>query len=960
MSEQRPVILHVDDDEANRYAVTRSLLKAGYDVIEAGSGAEALRKANENPELIILDVRLPDINGFEVCRRLKADPGTADIPVLHLSASFISSQDKAQGLDGGADAYLVRPVEPVELVATVRSLLRARRSEAALRESEERYRLLVENIKDYAIFMTDVDGVITSWNTGAEHLLGYTEDEALSMPFERLFTPEDRAVGVPANELRTARDRGRAIDRRWHVRKNGERFFVDGVLTSVRDDAGRPIGFSKLMQDVTAQFRSEMAMRLSEERFRTAFAGSAVGMAITDAAGGFVQVNDAFCRITGYSHEQLAQLDFAQITHPDDRERYEQLLGELLRKERGSFVLEKRYVRPDGSTVWVQNSKSATHDEQGAIVNIIVLSEDITERKRSDELLKSQNRTLELIAADAPLSEALAALTRVIEEQADGRVVASILLLDEDGKRFRVGAAPNLPASYNEAVQRIDIAAGIGTCMDAAARNRTVMTSDIATDPAWAGIKHLPLALGLRACWSMPIRSSRGMVIGTFAIYLREAREPAQRERELVESLSRAASLAIERRNAEAEREGLLERERSARAEAERASRMKDEFLATLSHELRTPLNAIMGWSTILRMPNVSDDDLQQGIETIERNARSQAQIIEDLLDMSRIISGKVRLDVQRVDLPAILQAGVETVTPTADAKGVRLQTVIDPIVGPVSGDPNRLQQVMWNLLTNAIKFTPRGGRVQVLLERVNSHLEISVVDTGEGISPEFLPHVFDRFRQADASTTRQHGGLGLGLAIAKQLVDLHGGSIRAKSMGRGHGATFTIALPVLPINWSDTVVQHDDRREPQATSVQSSNGDACMKISGVKVLVVDDEPDGRNLIKRLLEDCEATVTTAGSATEALDLFKSVAPDVLVSDVGMPGEDGYSLIRRIRKLGPEHRSNVPAIALTAYARSEDRTRSVLAGFQMHISKPVEPSELIAMIASLAGRAPQAS
>ena len=399
------------------------------------------------------------------------------------------------------------------------------------------------------------------------------------------------------------------------------------------------------------------------------------------------------------------------------------------------------------------------------------------------------------------------------------------------------------------------------------------------------------------------------------------------------------------------ERERLLESERAARTEAERTSRMKDEFLATLSHELRTPLNAILGWAQVLRSEPPGPADLEQGLATIERNARAQTQIIEDLLDMSRIISGKVRLDIMRIDLVAVLEQAVETVRPAAAARGIRLQPVLDRRVGPVSGDPNRLQQVFWNLFNNAIKFTPRHGRVQIVLERVNSHLEISVIDSGEGIASEFLPYVFDRFRQQDASTTRRHGGLGLGLAIVKQLVELHGGSVTAHSDGPGQGATFRVSLPLV-------VFQPDSgepRRHPQAQFAPLTAPDASIRLDGVTVLVVDDEPDARGLVKRLLQDRKARVLTAGQAAEALTILQNERPDVLVSDIGMPGEDGYTLIRQVRALDPQAGGLTPALALTAYARSEDRMKAILAGFQMHVSKPVEAAELLTMVASLAGK-----
>jgi PAS domain S-box-containing protein len=407
-----------------------------------------------------------------------------------------------------------------------------------------------------------------------------------------------------------------------------------------------------------------------------------------------------------------------------------------------------------------------------------------------------------------------------------------------------------------------------------------------------------------------------------------------------------------ERRRIEAEREQLLQSERTARSEAERSGRMKDEFLATLGHELRTPLNAILGWAQALRHTNAVSGELAEGIAVIERNARAQAQIIADLLDMSGIISGKVRLEMQRVDLASVVEASVNAVRPAAQAKDIRLKVTLDGIAGDVSGDPNRLQQVFWNLLTNAVKFTPKAGQVAVSLARVNSHLEVSVVDNGEGIDPAFLPHVFERFRQADASTTRRHGGLGLGLSIVRQLVELHGGSISALSEGAGKGATFRVVLPLT------TAAAHasaaEEPRQRRAAEAEPMSVASTIDLEGVKVLVVDDEPDARSLIERLLRDRDAEVMTAASAKEALDLLAHDEPDVLISDIGMPKEDGYSLLRRIRKLKGA-KARLPAIALTAYARPEDRAKAIEAGYQLHLAKPVEASTLIAMVAMLSRR-----
>ncbi len=404
-----------------------------------------------------------------------------------------------------------------------------------------------------------------------------------------------------------------------------------------------------------------------------------------------------------------------------------------------------------------------------------------------------------------------------------------------------------------------------------------------------------------------------------------------------------------DRKRTEVEREHSLAAERAARAEAEQTGRIKDEFLATLSHELRTPLNAILGYATLMQMSEMDEAQLSEAIATIERNARLQAQLIEDLLDMNRIISGKIRLDVQSMDLPEVVGAAIDTVRPSADAKLIRLKALIDPLAGPVRGDPGRIQQVVWNLLSNAIKFTPKGGSVHVAVERVNSHIEIRVADTGEGIAPEFLPHVFDRFRQADSSTTRKYGGLGLGLSIARHLVELHGGAVRATSPGKGHGATFVVALPLSALHTAD-----DPARREHPSTPTSSQEPSMIDLSGVEVLAVDDELDACVLVKRVLEGCSAKVETATTAREALQLLQERKFDVLVSDIGMPVEDGYDLMRAVRALEGTPRQ-VRAVALTAFARSEDRRRAALAGFHTHVSKPVEAGELIAIVANLAGR-----
>jgi len=422
--------------------------------------------------------------------------------------------------------------------------------------------------------------------------------------------------------------------------------------------------------------------------------------------------------------------------------------------------------------------------------------------------------------------------------------------------------------------------------------------------------------------------------------------------RDITERIRAEKALAEARKTtdtANAERQRLLESERAARSEAERANRVKDEFLATIGHELRTPLNAMLGWATTLRATSPRSQDLLEGLEAIERNARVQAQIIDDLLDMSRIISGKVHLNVQRIDLPAIVAEAIETMRSTASAKGVDLQTVIDPLHAAFSGDPNRLQQVFWNLLSNAIKFTPKGGRVQVLLKRVDSTVEISIIDTGEGIPPDFLPYIFNRFEQADASITRRHSGLGLGLAIVKYLVESHGGGIRAKSDGVGKGATFIVSLPLTAVH----PLPLESEREYLQSKPQDPPFLPEVSLKDVNVLVIDDEPDTCNLLKMLLKSVGAFVYLARSADEGIEQLVTKPVNVLICDIGMPGVDGYTLIRRVRTLHGPQKSAVAAVALTAYARSEDRREAIRAGFQNHLPKPVEPAELLEVVHSLA-------
>lgn len=434
---------------------------------------------------------------------------------------------------------------------------------------------------------------------------------------------------------------------------------------------------------------------------------------------------------------------------------------------------------------------------------------------------------------------------------------------------------------------------------------------------------------------------------GTLANYVAVAYENASLYAELENHATELRMEMAVRKQAEEERARLLVREQAAREEAEAANRNKDEFLATLSHELRTPLTAILGWSHLIRTRKLTDSELTRALDTIERNARSQSQLIDDLLDVSRIITGKLSIDRGRVNVSKVIETALDAIRPLADAKQIEFTNATPATDIAVLGDPNRLQQIFWNLFSNAVKFTPHGGRVSIEAARHDSRVRISVADTGIGIKPEFVPFIFDRFRQADGSTTREHGGLGLGLAIVQHLVDLHGGSVEVTSEGANRGSTFTVMIPLAVDNVLD---------ESETTLYETAG--SCVfnarLLDGVKVLVVDDEPDSRELLMTILTNCGSDVRCSDSAATAMLEFDQWNPDLLVSDIGMPIEDGYSLIRRIRNLASHH-AGIPAVALTAYATDEDRSQALLAGFQMHVPKPIEPESFVTSIASVLGR-----
>ena len=652
-------------------------------------------------------------------------------------------------------------------------------------QSGEAFRLLVEGVKDYAIFILDEDGYIATWNLGAEAIKGYKPDEIIGKHFSIFYPQEDIQRDKPGYELKVAAEVGRFEDEGWRIRKDGSMFWANVVITALRDKEGTLRGFGKVTRDLTDRKQTEEGLRRSEERFRLLIeCVKDYAIFMIDPRGYIESWNMGAEKIKGYKADEIIGKHFS-IFYPEEEIQRDKPGYELkVAAEVGRFEDEGWRIRKDGSRFWANVVITALRDKEGTLRGFGKVTRDLTDRKQAEE-------------------------------------------------------------------ERLKLA-----------------------------------------------------------------------------------------------------REQVARGEAEAANRAKDEFLATVSHELRTPLNAIVGWGRMIRNTKMDEKGLAHALDIIERNAKLQAQLIDDLLDVSRIISGKLRLTVMPVELPPVIEAALDVIRPAAEAKNIRLQVMLDSNAGLVSGDPDRLQQVIWNLLSNAVKFTQKGGRVQVTLEQLDSHVLITVSDTGKGIAPGFLPYVFDRFRQADSSITRLHGGLGLGLAIVRQLVDLHGGSVQAQSPGEGQGATFSVQLPVIIAHGSGRFAVNAEEANASSAALQGSFG-SSPSLEGLSVLVVDDDPDARDLLAAILEERKAQVTTVASAAEAYETIEWLRPDVIISDIGMPGEDGYSLIRNVRlKEARDRQGWKPAIALTAHARVEDRMRALSAGYQAHVAKPVEPAELVAVIASL--------
>jgi PAS domain S-box-containing protein len=684
-----------------------------------------------------------------------------------------------------------------------------------------------------------------------------------------------------------------------------------------------------------ASSRRSAENRLRQERERLRVTLSSIGDAViaTDINGLVNFVNPTAEALTGWTMAEAAGKpldDVFEIINETTRQPVDNPVTKALQE--GTVIGLANHtvlIARDGKEIPIDDSGAPIREPGGRIVGVVLVFRDIAESKAAEQ-------TKSLLVSVVESSE-----DAIISKTLEGRIVS-----------WNKGAERLYGYSAEEAIgSLVSILLPPGReddfpkIMNTLRRGERVEYYETERMRKDGQVIHVSLTVS-------PIRNAAGEITGASAI-ARDITSQKRAEEEREQLLAREQSARREAEQAHKLSAELLLREQAARRQAEEASRMKDEFLATVSHELRTPLNAILGWAGILRRKAVDANTAAQAIETIERNARAQTQLIEDLLDISRIITGRMRLDIQPVEVPVVIQAVVDAIRPAADAKEIRLQVVLDPTAGPVSGDPSRLQQVVWNLLSNAVKFTPKGGRVQVRLERVNSRVEITVSDSGQGISPEFLPYVFDRFRQADSSYNRIHGGLGLGLAIVRQLVELHGGAVEVQSAGEGYGASFTVKLPIAVSK--DVARYRAGGLEQKEPALSSGAPERFLRLDPLRLLIVDDEADAREMVKTILEECGAEVQAARSAAEGFEILKEWGPDVIISDIEMPHEDGYSLITRLRALSIEEGGQTPAIALTAHARDEDRLRALSSGFDGHVSKPMDAAELVTVIANLARR-----
>ena len=799
------------------------------------------------------------------------------------------------------------------------------------------YRQIFDHSKE-AIAIIDPDGFYLQQNGAHFTLLGYPDEELKGKTIAHDLGEE--TVAEIKSQLADADEfSGEVLCRT----KNGEPRDIELSVFTMRSGLGEPHCHVCIKRDITKRKQDELAVQRSQNELTDFFENASIGMHWVSSDGTIIRANQAELDLLGYTRDEFIGRNIVDFHY--DREVIKDILDRL---RKGEVVrdYEARLRCKDGTRKTVRIDSSA-YFEDGKFVHSRCFTRDITERRWSEHRLALQYAITSIVSHSIDFVEGTHEILQTVGESL-GWQVGVLWAVDNQEQVLRCvdvwhSLAPEAD-DFEAACVSMLFPKGVGLPGRIWVTGKPVWIANLRKD---RNFPRAPLTekAGLRAGFGFPIQLGNE-VIGVIEFFSQEIRQSDTELLEMITSVGRQIGQFQERKRAEEKLAHLLVRERSARADAEKANRLKDEFLATLSHELRTPLNAVIGWARILKSGRVDEESAAHAIDVIERNAWAQKQIIEDILDVSRVITGKLQLHLARVDLVSVVNAALDAVRPALDAKEIRIETHYQNELQIIAGDPDRLQQVVWNLLSNASKFTPHGGSVGISVTQDQKYAQIQISDTGPGIAPEFLPHVFERFRQEDGSTTRTHGGLGLGLAIVRHLVELHGGIIYAENGTVRSGAVFTVRLP-LPSGRLDL----EPATSPETVQDRVTDG----ALRDLNILVVEDELDALDLLAIDLREHGANVVGVGSASEALEVIRSQRFDLIISDIGMAGTDGYSLIQQVREHEGADGEHVPAIALTAYARAQDRLRAIAAGYNTHIAKPVEIRELVSVVKCLTGK-----
>jgi len=765
---------------------------------------------------------------------------------------------------------------------------------------------LVDAIEDYAIFLLSPEGIIRSWNSGAARIMGYTAGEIIGTNFSRFYGPADLDAQKPQNELAIAGREGRIEDEGWRVRKDGTRFWANTIITAIHDERGRITGFAKVTRDLTVRREAEQRLRESEEIFRLLVDSvQEYSIFMLDPQGRIATWNAGAQRIKGYKPAEIIGRHFS-VFYPESDVQNGKPERELeIARRTGSVEDEGWRIRKDGTRFWANVVITAVYDERGVLRGYAKVTRDLTNRRDAEERLRHSEELFRLLVGSVK-DYAIFMLDpegRVLTWNAGAQRIKGYTAGEIVGRHFSTFYGPeDLESKKPE--RELEIARRTGSVEDEGWRLRKDGTR------FWANVV------------ITAVHDARGELRG----FTKVTRDMS--DRKVSEEMRQAL---YEQREARFHAEEERRRAETSYRAAQEANRAKDEFLMTLSHELRTPLTSILGWSRLLTTMPPHDESFREAAAAIARSAQLQARLIDDVLDVSRIVAGKLRLNVEDVDLVRLLTTAIDGVRPSAQAKNITIAAALSPDIGSIAADATRIQQIVWNLLTNAVKFTPKNREIHMHARRTSSHVEISVTDTGEGIEPGFLPHVFEPFRQAENPSTRVHGGLGLGLSIVRYLAEAHGGTVAAESEGRGKGATFTVTLPIGAVTAARP--QLPESTAPEATT-----------LSGRTILLVDDDTDGRHVVRAFLRNAGAEVTDVDSAARALNALEERRPDIVITDIAMPTMDGYALARQIRELQPK----LKVVALSAFPAGRGGGQDGV--FDGYISKPVEPADLVAGIA----------